>query len=277
MSILQAFQTQVDSLPGLLADMIRGVDVRALDAAGAQALTEQFNAVIQGVDQFREAAKALPFEQLSDLSFGAAASLLQLSGGLEGLMGGLNTYYENFYSEAERYETAIGNLGKTLSGVGVELPEMVGSVDDMKAAYRALVEAQDLNTEAGQKAYTMLIQSSGAFAELATYAGQAVAAMEAQQRASSERRDVIAARRAIEQAEREAFEASLKAYEEGAKPLRSFVPHCCLPATLRGCWAQRLSAPYRTRPANTWRAASSMTSPDGRPAPPQPGLTTSMA
>jgi tape measure domain-containing protein len=227
LSILEAFQTQVDSLPKVLADMIGGVNIRALDAAGANAIAEQFNAIITGVDMFREAAKTLPFEQLSDLSFDAAASLLQLSGGLEGLMGGLNTYYENFYSEAERYEAAVGNLGKALGGVGVELPKMVGSADEMKAAYRALVEAQDLNTEAGQKSYTMLIQSSGAFAELATYAGQAAEAvaaaaaaeaMEAQRLAGAIRREELDARRAIEKAQQEAFEASLKAYEEGAKP-----------------------------------------------------------
>ena len=48
-------------------------------------------------------------------------------------------------------ETAIGNLGRTLGGVGVELPKMMGSADNMKAAYRDLVEAQDVNTESGRQ------------------------------------------------------------------------------------------------------------------------------
>ncbi|WJJ93449.1 hypothetical protein [Neopusillimonas aromaticivorans] len=216
-SMLEAFQTQVDQMPELLAKTLRGVNIRALDDAGIQAVSDSFNGMINMIHSFRESLNSLPFEQLRDLSFDAAANLIQFAGGLDSLNAGLTTYYENFYSEAERYETSIGNLGKALGGVGVELPEMVGSADEMKAAYRALVEAQDLNTEAGQKAYAMLIQSSGAFAELATYAGQAVDAV-AQRLASSERRYVIDARRAIEKAQQEAFEASLKAYEEGAKP-----------------------------------------------------------
>ena len=77
----RAFQTQVDSLPKVLADMIRGVDAQGLDAAGT-------------VDS--RATPSSPWtcwgkrpshcrsRTLKNLSFDAAAGIIQLSGGLEG-------------------------------------------------------------------------------------------------------------------------------------------------------------------------------------------------
>ncbi|MFA5595951.1 MAG: tape measure protein [Pusillimonas sp.] len=209
LSILQAFQTQVDKLPTVLADIIRGVNIRGLDASGAQALAEQFNAIITGVDMLQEAAKSLPFEQLRDLSFDAAAGIIQFAGGLDNLNAGLTTYYENFYSEAEKQQKVWADIDKVLEGVGLTAPKT-------RDSFRELVEAQDLTTEAGQRAYVALLGVSGAFAQVSAESERL--AEQKQQDASAERGEVIAARRAIEKAQQEAFDASVKAYEEGAKP-----------------------------------------------------------
>ncbi len=182
LSILEAFQTQVDSLPDALANMIRGVDVRALDAAGAQDLAARFSAMVQGVSQFQTAVQSLPFDQLRELSFGAAAGLIEAAGGLERLTGNLNTYYQNFHTEAERNAQTLRNIGKALEEVGVALP-------DTRQQFRALVEAQDLTTDAGRRVYAALLNVSGAFASVTQSAEQA--AQESERIAAQNRQTII--------------------------------------------------------------------------------------
>ena len=177
LSVLEAFQSISDQLPNVLAGMLEGIDVRSLGEAEAQALAERFTALTQGASQFLAAIESMPFAELRDLSFDAAAGMVQFAGGLDNLLTAQQTYYERFYSEQEQFEHSVDLIGKALSEVGLEMPALVGSTEDMLASYRALVEAQDLNTEEGQRAYVMLVQAAGAFADVAEFAGQAVDAL----------------------------------------------------------------------------------------------------
>lgn len=88
-----------------------------------------------------------------------ASSLIDAFGGMEQLTQAVSSYYENFYTEAERHATATRQLTAELARFGVVLPAS-------RDAYRALVEAQDLTTEAGRNTYAVLIQLSSTFAEL---------------------------------------------------------------------------------------------------------------
>src|SRR5690606_23525039 len=112
-------------------------------------------------------------------------NMVQFAGGIDNLLTAQRTYYERFYSDAERHAHSVGQLTDALAGVGVEMPALVGSTDDMLASYRALAEAQDRNTEAGQQAYVTLMQTAGAFADVAAFAGQAAVDLE---RAAEEQR-----------------------------------------------------------------------------------------
>ncbi|WP_442596288.1 tape measure protein [Parapusillimonas sp. JC17] len=178
LSILEAFQALGSQLPSVLSGMLEGVDMRNIDAATAQDLATRFAAVADGATQFLTAIEALPFEQLRGLSFDAAAGLVQLAGGVENLLGAQQTYFQAYYSEAERHGIAVNNLTSALAAAGVVIPELTGSTEQMLASYRTIVEAQDLNTEAGRQAYVVLMQASGAFAEVAQYAGQVAQAVE---------------------------------------------------------------------------------------------------
>lgn len=175
LTTLEAFQALGDQLPSVLSNMLAGIDFRNIDAVTAQDIATRFAAVADGATQFLAAIEAMPFEQLRGLSFDAAAGLVQLAGGVEGLLSAQQTYYQAYYSEAERHGIAVNNLTSALAAAGVVMPELTGSTDQMLASYRAIVEAQDLNTEAGRQVYVALMQASGAFAEVAQYAGQAAA------------------------------------------------------------------------------------------------------
>jgi len=141
-------------------DFLNGV----WEGAGANVLQQAVERVVV-VKQFNDAIKALPFENLKNLSFIAAEGLLAAAGGLEALSANLDTYYQNFYTAEEQRAQVIKNLFTTLGAAGVDASSIY---DPTIAGFRALVEAQDVTTASGQKAYAALLSVSGVFAQLAT-------------------------------------------------------------------------------------------------------------
>src|SRR5690606_11087547 len=144
-------------------------------------LAARFSAVVEGASSFLQLVQTMPFDQLRDLSFDAAAGLVEVAGGLQNLTGNLNTYYAEFYTETERNANTLRNVAKALEEVGVALP-------DTRQQFRALVEAQDLTTDAGRRVYAALLNVSGAFASVTQSAEQAA---QEQQRIAQERRDSV--------------------------------------------------------------------------------------
>ena len=111
------------------------------------------NAVFEGMGK-----ALLP---LSASSGNIASLLADAFGGLEKLAAGYASYYDKFYSTAEKTANTTNAVTKALASVGLSMPAS-------RAAYRALVDGQDLNTEAGRAATVMLINMSGAFDTVAT-------------------------------------------------------------------------------------------------------------
>ncbi|MFD1839147.1 phage tail length tape measure family protein [Paracidovorax cattleyae] len=100
-----------------------------------------------------------------------ADKLVELFGGVDKFTASSADYFAKFYSAEEQREAARKQLEKQLGTVDIKLPDIDAS--DARAQYRKLVEAQDLNTEAGRKAYAVLLQLAGAFDQLATAADDA--------------------------------------------------------------------------------------------------------
>jgi chemotaxis protein histidine kinase CheA len=126
---------------------------------GSEAIIAAIGAQANAVSSFSAVIGLLPFDQLKTLAYDAKAGLLAAAGGLESLRGSLKTYYDNFYTESEKAANSTRNVTEALSAAGVALPAT-------REAFRSIVDAQDLTTEAGQKAYAALLGVSGAFAEL---------------------------------------------------------------------------------------------------------------
>jgi hypothetical protein len=86
-----------------------------------------------------------------------ASQLADAFGGLENFTQASAAYYAEFFTEAERTAKTTAQLTEALGGLGLALPTT-------RDAYRQLVEAQDLTTEAGRKNFAVLVQLSGTFA-----------------------------------------------------------------------------------------------------------------
>jgi hypothetical protein len=100
--------------------------------------------------------------QLFDTSLAGAdlaSTMADAFGGLENFTQVTAQYYQEFFSEAERTAHVTGQLTEALGGMGMTLPTT-------RDAFRDLVEAQDLTTEAGRKNFATLMQLSGTFAAI---------------------------------------------------------------------------------------------------------------
>ena len=88
-----------------------------------------------------------------------ASQLIDQMGGLAQYQSTTTAYYQAYYTEAERNATATRQLTASLAALGLSLPTT-------RAAYRALVEAQDLTTDAGRRTYAALLGLSAQFDSL---------------------------------------------------------------------------------------------------------------
>jgi len=96
--------------------------------------------------------------------------LVQLLGGISTASSSIGSYYQNFYTDAERKKNAQGEISATLKSLGIN--QEVST----REQYRALVEAQDLTVESGRKMYASLISIADAFAGITDVATAAAAA-----------------------------------------------------------------------------------------------------
>ncbi|MCX7258561.1 MAG: hypothetical protein NTZ64_18095 [Polaromonas sp.] len=161
-SIIEALQ--VSDIPKSITDIINtGLNGAAASSLSSEAVTKllaTINTVVVAVNSFNDAVLKLPFENLKNLSFDAAAGLIAAAGGMDALSSGLTGYYNNFYTEEEKRLQTIKNINAATAGSGLD------AATATRAEYRALVEAQDLTTESGRAMYLSLLGVQDAFASL---------------------------------------------------------------------------------------------------------------
>ena len=118
---------------------------------------------------------------VEDLGLAAKMNLFDLFGSASDMTSATGEYFALYYSKAEQATAQTAQMARVFESLGLGLPQSI-------AGFRALVEAQDLTTEAGRAAYVTLIQLAPAFAELIGAAQDAAsAAAIADERLSLER------------------------------------------------------------------------------------------
>jgi hypothetical protein len=135
-----------------------------------KAFSDTLKTTVDAIATVQDAFEPLggSFAKLAGLSADSVLGIAEAVGGFDRLQSAANTYYEQFFSDAERTANATISLSAALADVGLAVPSS-------RDAYRSLVEGLDLTTEAGAKQYATLLNLSGAFAELNPLTQQAVA------------------------------------------------------------------------------------------------------
>lgn len=150
-----------------------------LSAVFGKAADGMANAAFPGLQQFQKVGEGL-FETLvrvastaeavttaldqmagaaPELSIAAKLGLADQFDSISDFTSAVGSYFEAFYTSEEQAAAKTAQFAKVFDSLGLSVPGTL-------AAFRALVEAQDLNTAAGQATYATLLQLAPAFADL---------------------------------------------------------------------------------------------------------------
>lgn len=171
-----------------------GVFVRSLEGGIEQVVQQaQVGQQAHALLSDSMARLGLQFDATGAEAYEAASYMAQQAGGVENLAALQNQFFEGYFSQAERAVFLQEDLTESLAAMGLELPEN-------EAGFRALVEAQNQNTEAGGRNYVQLLQLSSGFSQLQSMLGDTSTAADAASESVDNTADSL---RQIEAIERE--------------------------------------------------------------------------
>lgn len=87
----------------------------------------------------------------------ARLQLIEFAGGAEEFAKSTQSFFENYYTEAERFRATGADLAAEFERLNLPMPTTI-------EGFRALIESQDLTTESGQKMTAELLRLNPAFA-----------------------------------------------------------------------------------------------------------------
>ena len=122
----------------------------------------RYAAIARGQHTFAAFSSAIRFLNLnldiaSKSAYGAAQNVVRLTGGTDEFQKKVNSYYASFFTQGEQLQNLQNDLTLSFRELGLALP-------NTRREFRALVEAQDLTTKAGQESFAGLIDLSQQFA-----------------------------------------------------------------------------------------------------------------
>lgn len=156
------------TLPTYLEGMFDGVDISGMSQEDMDKLIN-LGVAVKG---FHSAVSGVALNNLTNANFTAIEAMAEASGGIGQLASNVKSYYENFFTVAEQNANSTNGLTEQFKALGID------TVPATREAFRALVESQDLTTEAGQEAAAALYGLAPAFAELVPSATEAASIMQ---------------------------------------------------------------------------------------------------
>lgn len=103
------------------------------------------------------------------LGIDAKMAIASMFDSTDSMNSAVQAYFQTYYTDAEQLAVKTTQLNGAFTSLGLAMPTTL-------AGFRALVDAQDLTTAAGQSTYAMLIQLAPAFAQIASGAQSATSA-----------------------------------------------------------------------------------------------------
>lgn len=141
------------------------IPLESLKKAG-ESSGEALKRLAEGITGVNSVFQMLGYSTLSLDTNGVAAAnrITELAGGLSNFASLTSSYYQKYYTEAERVKISTITLTDSFKALGFELPAS-------KEALRRLIEAQKLlQTEAGDKTFVELLKLADAFDQVSTSA-----------------------------------------------------------------------------------------------------------
>lgn len=204
---------------------------------------ERVGAAIVGVNDVLDALGVSALQ--ASIEGGQAAIQLQdLFGGVQGLQQAAGSYLQNYYTDTERAALTTQRLADALGEFGLAVPAT-------RDAFRALVDAQDLTTQAGRETFTALLAVSDAFASITPAARSAADILAERQGLERELLQLQGDTAAIRALEREALDDSNRALYDQIRALEDQKT-----AALSAAEAAERAAAASERLSAAWQAAN---------------------
>lgn len=166
--LAEASVSLAESMGNYLLPSIEGL--RQTTAVNGQQITETWGQALARVTQETSAVSGVLDAMGKSLSeaFGAnnannvlamSDAMVKLFGGIEGLTNAFNAYYENFYTSTEKTARSWELMQRQFDALDLSMPKT-------RNEFRMLVDSLDLNTTAGQQAFSSLMNLQAGFAAL---------------------------------------------------------------------------------------------------------------
>jgi len=138
-----------------------------ITSIGDAANMDQLSAAVQQIGQIQTAFEVMgqSMQMFSGLTDEMQSGLLSAAGSIDALVTSTGTFYQGFYTESERMDSAVKQLKQSLGEMGLSIDPAMGS--DAKAQFRDAVQGA---MDAGNaQLATSLLGISGNFATAADY------------------------------------------------------------------------------------------------------------
>lgn len=166
-SVTKALTEFADALLGQFADEVE--PFRKAGETVAQVIERVGGTLLSVNDVLKEIGIAALATSVDGAK--AATELADLFGGTATFAQAAAGYYQKFYTEGERAEKATQQITEALGQFGLQMPAT-------REAFRSLVESQDLTTDSGRRAFTVLLGVADAFDAVQTASAEAQRALE---------------------------------------------------------------------------------------------------
>jgi phage-related minor tail protein len=189
-------------------------DLKTADDATLTGLMEG----IQKIQAFSVALKELPFANMRGLTLEAGMSLANFMGGLDKFQASMDSYFNNYYSDSEKFNKLTTDVTRQFANIGLDLPTS-------KAQFRQMAEALDLSTKSGRDTYVAMMNLQQGFSDYEATVGQVADAITqaAQQQAAAAQQQQDALKQTLSGNVQAAYDRESQALQARVDNLNSFV------------------------------------------------------
>ncbi|MFG6535802.1 hypothetical protein [Sulfitobacter sp. CS16] len=152
--VQQAVTDALQDLSDEFAGMIPGLEELQREGEGASDALTRLSTHLSAVNTVMDTLSQTMFEA-SLAGADMASGLVEYFGGLDAFNAATTAYFQGFYTEQERFDTAVRQIEERFSELNVSMPQT-------RAQFREMIEGLDLTTEYGRQMYASLMSMSGA-------------------------------------------------------------------------------------------------------------------
>ncbi|WP_150120390.1 phage tail protein [Sulfitobacter sp. HI0027] len=153
-----AVEDALESLGDAFAGMVPGLEDAAQAGEGALDTLNRISGHLTAVNSVMDTLAHRLFD-VSVAGGAVASEMVTAFGGLDAFSSATSAYFAGFYTQQERFDTAVRQLEGRFEELNVAMPQT-------RAQFRAMIEGLDTTTEYGRQMYAALMLMSGALNEV---------------------------------------------------------------------------------------------------------------